>query len=166
MPVWVEPRLVRAGGCYWLAQLGPRAAACAERLRKLGNDDLHPEVRQSALWALGRVDAPTKESLSALIRGLATDPDAAVRRIAAGGLEIWKADDPRVIPSLIQALSDSDPSVQQISAAALGRYGRRALPAMEPLKKLAAAGAIASDYAARAMDEINQDTAAMTSPAK
>jgi HEAT repeat protein len=159
MPVWWEPRLVRGGAGYWLAQLGPKAAICAPRLRELGNEDRYADVRQSALWALGRVDGPSKESLSTVIRAVTNDPDPAVRRTAAGVLEIWKSDDPEVIPVFTKGLNDSDPSVQQISAAALGSYGWRASAAIEPLKKLAAEGGMASGQAEQALKDIQKPTA-------
>ncbi len=154
MPPWMEPRLVRVGATYWLAQQGPRAPAAIPELRQVGFQDQYPDVRSGALWALGRVDSASQETVTLLIAALSKDKDHGVRQIAAGVLEVWAPADAKVIPALVLGLSDSDAVVRQISAAALGKYSVRAKVAVETLKHLAASDVPAADYAARALEQI------------
>src|SRR5690349_8492682 len=93
MPLWMEPRLVRVGATYWLAHLGPRAAAAIPELRQLGSQDQYPDVRSGALWALGRVDSASQETVALLIAALSKDRDPGVRQMAAGILEVWAPGD-------------------------------------------------------------------------
>jgi hypothetical protein len=158
LPPWVEPRLVRAGATYWLAQLGPQARPAVPDLRHAASMDQYPEVRRSAVWALGRVDSASKESVALLVAAMCQDKDANVRRAAAGVLEVWSPDDPAVILALVQGLKDSDTLVRQISAAALGKCGARAIPSLEPLRDLASSNDPAADYAARALEQIHRDS--------
>ncbi len=44
--------------------------------------------------------------------------------------------------------------MREVCAAALGRYGGKAMAAVEPLKKLAASDDPAADYAAQALKQI------------
>jgi hypothetical protein len=159
MTPWVEPKLVRVGATYWLAQLGPSATAAVPDLRRAGSQDTHPEVRRSALWALGRVGSPSKGTVELLVGALSTEQDKGVRQAAVGVLEIWAPDEPLVIPALIDRLKDSDALVRQMSAAALGKYGPRANDALAALNDLAAGDDPAADYAARALRQINSDNA-------
>ncbi len=153
MPVWLEPKLVRAGATYWLAQLGARAAVAVPALRETGSEDRSPEVRRGALWALGRTDS-SNETITLMLKALSSDKDAEARRAAAGALEVWAPDDPKVISALIGGLGDSDAMVQQISAAALGKYGSKAYAALQPLQQLLGKDSIAADYAAAALKQI------------
>ena len=155
MPVWMEPKLVRAGATYWLAQLGPQAAAAVPTLRQRGSQDTCAEVRCGALWSLGRIDS-SKESVTVMLTALRRDKDVKARRAAAGALEVWAPDDPEVISTLIGSLTDSDAVVAQISAAALGKYGSRASGALPSLKRLAAGDSAAADYAAWAIKQIQK----------
>jgi hypothetical protein len=156
MPVWMEPKSVRVGATYWLAQLGARAKPAVADLSRVGSQDRYPEVRESALWALGRVDSASKETVALFVTELSKDKDAGVRQIAVGVLEIWTPGDPTVIPALIKSLKDSDALVRQISAAALGKYGNAAAAALGPLKDLAGSNDPAADYAARAWEQIHE----------
>ena len=151
---WVEPRLQRIGATYWLAQMGPRASVSVPELRRVALDDRWPDVRGGALWALGRVDGPSKESVAVLLGAMGGEKDAHLRQAAVGALEVWAPDDPAVIATLINGLKDTDPLVRQICAAALGKYGARALKAVGPLTDLSASDDPAADYAARALDAI------------
>jgi HEAT repeat protein len=157
MPPWMEPKLVRVGATYWLAQLGTRATAAVPDLCRAGSQDVHPEVRRSALWALGRVECPSKGTVALLVGALCREQDAGARQAAVGVLEVWAPDEPVVVLALIDRLKDSDALVRQMSAAALGKYGPRANAALGALNDLAAGDDPAADYAAHALQQIHKD---------
>lgn len=79
-------------------------------------------------WALRTLaEIPGEQALERLSNGL-SDPDAGVRQCAALGLR-FHADD-RVMPGLIQALSDPDGLVVQLAGDALVAIGGNAVSAL------------------------------------
>jgi len=63
-----------------------------------------------------------------------------------------------IIVAFVHGLSDSDTVVREICAAALGKCGARAKPALETLQKLANSDDAAADFAKSAVRQIEAAT--------
>ncbi|MDP6380477.1 MAG: MFS transporter, partial [Phycisphaerae bacterium] len=81
-------------------------------------DDPHPEVREEAVLALGRIgDAGAVETLLGLVR----DKDAGLRRVAVRALGMIK--DQRAVEPLLELLKEESEEIQEAAAEALGEIG-------------------------------------------
>jgi hypothetical protein len=157
MPVWADPAPVRARAAYWLGTLGPQAHDALPSIIKMALHDTVSANREAAITALVQLGIQSTESFNALISALSADPIAQVRRRAAGALEIWKPNQPEVIPALIRALSDSDEIVRAVSAATLGSFGPRARLAIPKLEDISTSNDSAADYARTALAHIKSE---------
>ena len=127
-------------------------AALTEALK-----DSDVEVRQQALFALGRFGDPS--SLDAIVGAMA-DSDAEMRQQAAFALRQY--DSPRARQALVAALKDKDAEVRQQAAFALGAQGAKeavdpliaALTDAEPEVRQQAAFALAQIGEPRAADAL------------
>jgi HEAT repeat protein len=127
-----EDRSVRDAavrGLGLLAQKEPRALAVIQKVLK---DTDAPLRRQAVLrlWRLG----PAAKAAFADILELVNDPDVSVRTAAGYALGTVDPEDDRVVPLLIELLSDTK-SLQVRAAAAtsltrVGKKGSRAVPAL------------------------------------
>lgn len=92
-------------------------------------DDPHPDVREEAARALGRIGS--LEAVTALIERL-QDPGSTIRAAAARAL--GKIGDRRAVPYLIQGLASSSEDLQEACIRALGEIGGS--ESEEPLLRL------------------------------
>jgi HEAT repeat protein len=97
--------------------------------------DRDAAVRAAAVEALIALHAPAG-TLRAIGERAAQDPDAVVRVEAAYALAS-SGSPARVVPRLVAALDDADPSVRTAAATVLGRLGPEASSAMVALQRAA-----------------------------
>src|SRR5262249_1702538 len=149
LPVWKSKVEQRRRAAYWLAQIGPKATNAVPALSAAAASDPNPELRCVAIWALSRINGDSVRSVAVLTTTLLGDRAPETRRAAAGALEVWQPFAAKAVPALIAGLSDSDPVVRQVCAAALGKYGTQARAAIGMLQTLATKqDEAAADYAA------------------
>jgi HEAT repeat protein len=137
------PALVRA----LKDRQGTVALAAAQALQRLDPDafvrsalpvliaiirDKDSEVRDKAVFALGKLGPPEKAAVPPLCE-LLVDGDPYVRRAAARGLSAIGPEAKAAIPLLIGALRDRDPNVRGMAAYALGSMGPEATAAVPAL---------------------------------
>jgi HEAT repeat protein len=103
-------------------------------------DDPTPRKRRAAVVALGQIAADNKEALPAILgvvgKALKTDAHPAVREQAAVVLGQQKVEDAGVaaVADLTESLRiEKETAVRREVAAALGRFGKVAKPAVTPL---------------------------------
>jgi HEAT repeat protein len=155
MPVWIDPEKVRLSATYWLGQQGATSKAAVPALCELTAKDPSREVRRGAIWALTQIDLESENVRNALVAALTTDIDPKVRAAAAGSLEMSKVfPSKEIIFAFARGLSNRDPLVRQVCAAALGKCGSRAAAALETLQKLANSQDEAADYARSAVRQV------------
>jgi HEAT repeat protein len=117
-----------------LVHIGPqphsRLPALVDTLK-----DAMPAVRMSAAEALGEMGAAGRDAIPALTAVSLYDPILRVRVEAARA--IWHIDPrlPRVLPVLIDGLSDSDEMTRWIAADCLGEIGMEAEEAIPALRR-------------------------------
>ncbi|WP_293150251.1 MULTISPECIES: HEAT repeat domain-containing protein [unclassified Microcoleus] len=87
--------------------------------------DSDPDVRISAVYALGNIGGEAKTVIPQLIP-LLQDSDASVRSSAASTLGLIGKEAKAVVPQLVPLLQDSDTSVRTSAAYALGNIGGEA----------------------------------------
>jgi len=121
--------LVRQASIEGIGALGPRAVDLLPELTKLV-DDPEAQVRNSVVDATGNAG-----SLDGL-RLLLTNPDKQIRLQAIQRLESGQFG-VAAIPALESALQDSSEWNSREAANALGKFGRRALPAISSLEHAA-----------------------------
>jgi len=159
MPHWTDPAQVRLSAIYWLGEQGLLSMEAMPALCELTTRDPNGEVRRQAIWALARIDSESEHARKAMVAALTTDADRRVRAAAAGGLEVGQlSSSEEVIIAFTHGLSDRDPLVRQICAAALGKCGPRAKAAMGSLQELAKRDDAAADYARSAIRQIEAAT--------
>jgi hypothetical protein len=144
MPEWQEPRKVRRAAAWWLSYKddplnrapGPQSLnrLVAPILCKLANDDPDPEVRQTAIWALGNIGIFSDESLSIMLRAL-EHADPADRRAAVRWFGKNRLLPQKIVPVLVRGLEDD--AMRSDYAEGLRAYGPLAKFAVEPLMVLA-----------------------------
>jgi hypothetical protein len=105
---------------------------------------------------LGKIGTAAVQADKELVRLLLNDTDAETRRCAALALREIDGDPNIVITALIRAAADSDLAVRQNVCGALGKYGRRASPAMTVLGELRRDREV-SPFANCAMRRISSD---------
>jgi len=155
LPVWIDPERVRISATDWLGQLGPTSKGAVSILCAMAVKDPSREVRRKVIWALARIDLESEEVRKVLVTALSTDADRGVRAAAAGSLEMsGLTPTEEIMIAFVHGLTDSDPVVREICAAALGKCGSQARPALETLQKLANSDDEAADYARSAMRQI------------
>jgi len=138
MPGWPDPEKVRLSATYWLGQQGATSKAAIPVLCELTAKDPSREVRRGAIWALTQIDLESENLKNVLVAALTTDVDPKVRAAAAGSLEMSGViPSKEIILAFARGLSNRDPLVRQVCAAALGKCGSRATPALETLQRLA-----------------------------
>ncbi len=100
-------------------------------LKALKSDD--SDIRESAVFAIGRMRINSKVSVHALLRAM-QDEDREVRGSAAYALGEVRARSPEVVAALIAALQEKDNRMRINSAKALEKIGRpaaeKAVPAL------------------------------------
>lgn len=111
---------VRERAAQTLAKRGPDAVPAIAQLLKHDS----PTARESAVWALCRLDAPAAR---AAIRGATTDSHSVVRQAALHSISLWR--DVDAAPQLLQTLESLDAGNLRVAAEALGRIGDRAFSA-------------------------------------
>jgi HEAT repeat protein len=108
----------RRGAAVALGSIGPKAKSAVFALSQALLDDTDPIVRQSAVWALGRVR--TEAAVAVLGQMLLKATDLAIRQLAAETLGRIRSE--AAITLLSQArLNDTNPTVRQAAAEALGK---------------------------------------------
>jgi len=114
--------------------LGAKGAAASEAIDALSkaSGDKELEVRLAAVRALGRIDPEGKKVIPVLLEKL-RDEDAAVSAASANALADIGAP---AVPRLIQMLDDDNDTARLFAIAALGRIGKEAKDAMDPLMKI------------------------------
>jgi HEAT repeat protein len=103
-------------------------AKAVPALRKPASDT-EPLVRAQAIYALGRLKADDRDSLAAVISGLA-DKEAQVRHAAVRSLAMIKADRKVTIPLVVKLLEDSDPNLAMRALSSIAEAGAEAIPAL------------------------------------
>jgi HEAT repeat protein len=121
-----------------LAAIGPAAApSISELIKSLSSDD--EEIRGTACYALGKIGPEAAEAVHELQRCL-EDLDAAQTGPVLWALLQIQPDDQEIrkaaVPRLIAALDQPTAVVRAEAAAALGKLGQDALPALQRLKQL------------------------------
>ena len=121
-----ESPIVRRMATFALRELAPdRPEAARVLLEALDDSDLH--VRRAAATAMASLRTPPAEVATRLLDALASDPDAATRRLAALALGELGASDPSTIPhetpSLLEAAGaeGGDPDLVRAIHRALDR---------------------------------------------
>ncbi|MEE8303130.1 MAG: HEAT repeat domain-containing protein, partial [Candidatus Tectomicrobia bacterium] len=110
----------RRGAAVALGSIGPKAKAAVFALSQALLNDTDPIVRQTAVWALGRIR--TAAAISVLGQILLKATDFVVRKTAAEALGRIRTE--AAVSVLGQArLNDTDPVVRQAAAEALGSTG-------------------------------------------
>jgi len=99
-----------------------------EALRKATSDS-EPLVRAQALFALGRLKADYKESLTTVISAMG-DKEVQVRRAAVRTLAMIQADRKVTIPLVVKMLEDADQNVAMRAVSAIAEAGAEAVPAL------------------------------------
>lgn len=94
---------------------GPLRIACCEGLTALG---------------------PAAGAATAALRNALTDPEPALRRVAAAALGTVGRGEPENVAALIAALADKNENVAVTAALHLGKYGPKAKDAVPPLVRL------------------------------
>jgi len=94
--------------------------------------DKNPDIRWSAVNALGSIGAEANDAVPALIAAL-KDEDSDIRRSVVNALESIGAEAKAVVPALIAALKDKDPHVRTSAATVLGNIGAEAKEAVPTL---------------------------------
>ena len=158
----------RRSAAFALGKIGKDALdAVGVLTARLGDDDA--TVREAAAFAIGEISVAAGtgngDALKALCQHLQTDKDPLVRRSAAYAIGcMGKSDDKSVRAALNTALKDTSPAVRQNVAWALGRIGegddiiaglRQGLSDGDPLVRRDAAKAVA---------QLNPDTAYQAKP--
>ncbi len=123
---------------YVLGQIGPAAAPATPQLIA-SLDDPHDRVRNSAIYALGKIGAGAKGAIPALQK-LTTSEDAFARvgslwalvYIQPGNSEVVA----KAVPELIKSLDAERGMVRAEVASTLGQLGPAAKPALPALKKI------------------------------
>lgn len=112
---------VRRQAALALGRLG-----APEPLREASPREADPSVRAAIVWALG--ESPTAESVPVVLAALRGEHgEVLLDAIAAAGA----LGDARLVPPLLERLSDADPLLRAAAALALGRTGdRRAAAAL------------------------------------
>ncbi|HEX2405421.1 MAG TPA: HEAT repeat domain-containing protein, partial [Acidimicrobiia bacterium] len=116
-----DPR-VRASAASWVSRDDPEVVGSV--LAPMSNDQ-DDQMRAIALDAIGRAEG---EAAYRLVADRYDDPSPTVRMAAARGLAA--IDPERSVPTLVEMLSDKNPDVLSEVAAAIGRVGVIALPAV------------------------------------
>jgi HEAT repeat protein len=99
-----------------------------EALRKATSDS-ESLVRAQAIFALGRLKADDKESLTVVVAGLG-DKEVQVRRAAVRAMAMIQADRSVTIPLVVKMLQDSDQNVAMRAVSAIAEAGAIAVPAL------------------------------------
>ncbi len=123
-----------------LVMLGPAAREALPALTQ-GAEDLSWPDRYLAVRALGAIPASSEDAIRVLIRRLQEDPEERVRAAAARSLGKISAKVPdsrsKILPALLAATDDSDPTVMAEVAEALGLAGHDSPEVRKVLEKLA-----------------------------
>jgi HEAT repeat protein len=123
-----------------LGKIGPRSPHVATRLATFISKEEQPEVRQSAINALGSIvgnqnQDVANEYVDILLKCLATDDYAGCRVEAACALGRIPASASKSVPALARSLKDGYPEVVTASLQALGTLGEKASGALPDLLK-------------------------------
>ena len=125
-----------------LGKIGPRSPHVANRLAKIISNEEPPEVRESAITALGSIvghqsqDA-ANEYVDVLLKSLATDDYPGCRAEAATALAKIPAVASKSTPALARSLKDGYPEVTSASVQALSVLGDKASGALPDVLKFA-----------------------------
>lgn len=107
-----------------LRDIGPRVSEAQEVGVSLLSSTQDPNLLVGATNILNNstsADSKTRESVVTSLSSLVQHPDATVRRASFSSLARWSKD-PSNTPTLLQGLSDSDPSVRKSTAYGLVGY--------------------------------------------
>jgi HEAT repeat protein len=125
-----------------LVMLGPAAREALPALTQVAEDLSWPD-RYLAVRALGEIPASSEKAIQVLIQRLENDPEERVRAAAARSLGKISAkvpeSRPKILPALLAATGDSDPTVIAEVAEALGLAGHDSPEVRKALEKLAGA---------------------------
>src|SRR5262245_36055538 len=102
---------------------------------------------------LGRIGPGASPAIAALLRDL-QNPDMLVAGQSAAMLGQIRQHPEIVVPALMAALDDPRYHVRQCAAAALGKFGSDALPAVPKLKSLLGTQGLVDDAARRTLRQI------------
>jgi HEAT repeat protein len=120
-----------------IAALGEFAAAAETTvplLTKQFEDGRDPELAEEAAKALGKLSSETNQVLRFLLAKLKSS-DVPTRSRVALGLGLVRHSQDTVVPVLLAALRDREPSVQVAAAQAIQHLRERAEPALPELKR-------------------------------
>ena len=120
----------RAALARLLGSFKQDAAGALEALTSGAKEDASPKVRGAYLMAISQIASPG-DALPSFRQGL-SDPDAAVRLVAAARLRQLGKDAAPAAEELAQGLQDADPRVREAVAEALAMLGSAAV---EPVCK-------------------------------
>jgi HEAT repeat protein len=124
-------RLLRKKAVTGLGAIGPPAEVAVPAVVEVLIFDEFPDVQEVAATALSRI-APAGE---AALRGLLTDPDGTVRRMAARGIANLPRAEPDTIYALRHALHDAELAVQLATAEAWNRLSLDRTPLLAVVLK-------------------------------
>jgi hypothetical protein len=107
----------RRGAAVALGSMGPEAKTAVFALSQALLDDTDPIVRQTAVWALGRIRS--KAAILVLAQILLKATDVAIRRTAAETLGRIRSEVAIAVLTQVQ-LNDPNPTIRQAASEALG----------------------------------------------
>lgn len=117
---------IRLGATFALGKIGKAAVKPLSEALTSKEDS----VRFYAVWSLGLIGPKAAETLPAVIKAMAEDKSADVRRKAAFALGTMDSDGQIVVGPLVTALGDSDADVRQSAATALPKISKAAVPVL------------------------------------
>ncbi|HUG94284.1 MAG TPA: PVC-type heme-binding CxxCH protein [Planctomycetaceae bacterium] len=118
---WRAVRELAKCGERAVSHLAALACAAGSGETQLAGESGSVAVRQLAVWALTRIDAPQAR---AAVRAALADPDAGVRQAALHSVSLWR--DGEAVPKLLNLLARPSLANRRAAAEALGRIGHAA----------------------------------------